>query len=80
MSNPMDRIERFDLDALPVDCPEVREYIAELNVLFAKIKELSEMQEKNLEINLLPTLYRLLGRTDQITKTLQAMTERTNDE
>ena len=76
----MDSIERFDLDALPVDCPEVRKYIAELNGLFAKIKELCELQEKNLEINLMPTLYRLLGRTDQITKTLQAMKEKTTDE
>ncbi len=80
MSNPMDSIERFDLDALPVDCPEVREYIAELNLIFAKIKELCELQEKNLDINLFPTLYRLLGRTDQINKSLQSITERTNDE
>lgn len=52
MTNPMDRIERFDLDLLPEDQPEIRELVAEVNILFAQIKELLELQERNPEIDL----------------------------
>ena len=63
MNNPMDVITRFELDHLP---PEVREYVAEMIVIFAKIKELCELQEGNNEIDLFPTLYRLLGQVDAL--------------
>ena len=76
MSNPMDRIERFDLDLLPEDQPEIRKLVAELNVLFAQIKEILELQERNTEIDLFPRLYRLLGRTDQIGLELQRIAEK----
>ena len=77
-NNPMDEIKRFEVH--PDACQEVRDKLGEANLIFAKIKELCELQEKNLELNLMPTLYRLLGRTEQITKELQAMKERTSDE
>lgn len=71
MSNPMDSITR--LEARPDDCQVVRDHIGELNLIFAKIKELCELQEKNLDIDLFPTMWRLLGRTDQINKELRGM-------
>ena len=63
MNNPMDVITRFELDHLP---DEVREYVAEMNVIFARIRELSELQEGNTDIDLFPTLYRLLGQVDAL--------------
>ena len=77
-SNPMDDIKRLDVH--PDATQEVRDHIGEANLIFAKIKELCELQEKHPELNLMPTLYRLLGRTEQITKELQAMKEDASDE
>ena len=76
MTNPMDRIERFDLDLLPEDQPEIRELVAEVNILFAQIKELLELQERNPEIDLFPRLYRLQGRTEQIGRELHRIAEK----
>ena len=66
MSNPMDDITRLEVH--PDDCQEVRDLIGEINLIFAKFKELFEMQEKNLDIDLLPTMWRLIARTGQIVK------------
>ena len=66
MSNPWDDIQRLDLDTIPVGCEAVREYICHLNVLFAKMRELWELQDKNLEINLFPELHGLLAKVDEI--------------
>ena len=76
MSNPMDRIERFDLDLLPEDQPEIRKLVAEVNVLFAQIKELLELQERNPEIDLFPRLYRMQRRTEQIGRELHRIAEK----
>ena len=77
MNNPMDVITRFDLDHLP---PEVREYVAEMNVIFARIRELSELQEGNNEIDLFPTLYRLLGQVDALNIRIRMIGEGLDDE
>ena len=66
MSNPWDDIQRLDLDTIPVGCEAVREYISQINILFAKMKELCELQENNLEINLFPELHGLLAKVDAI--------------
>ncbi len=75
--NPMDAITRFDLDHLP---DEVRGYVAELNAIFAKIRELCELQEGNTEIDLLPTLYRLLGQVDALNIRIRMIGEGLDDE
>lgn len=75
--DPMEAITRFDLDHLPDD---VRGYVAEMNAIFAKIKELCELQEGNTEIDLFPTLYRLLGQVDALNIRIRLIGEGLEDE
>jgi hypothetical protein len=72
----MDRIERFDLDLLPEDQREFRELVAEVNILFAQIKELLELQERTPEIDLFPRLHRMQARTEQIGRELHRIAEK----
>lgn len=80
MSNPWDDIQRLDLDTIPAGFNEVREHVCHVNILVAKMKELCELQEQNLGINLLPELYGVLAKVDAIKLKLFALEKEFEDD
>ena len=67
---------RIDLDRIPVTDVEFRSLYAELNVRVALVRELVELQNGNLEINLFPAIQRVLASIAVVAKTVQSIVEK----
>ena len=78
MNNPIFDVPRLECHD---DDPQiVKDLIAELNAVYGAIKELAEMQLNNRDIDLMPRLYQLLARGDEILKAFQRLSEQMSDE